>query len=331
MMEAYATTLLFGGLALAALAWIWLIVRAFQERLWWGLGSLVIPPMALMFALRHAQKAIGPLVLVVLSGLVATAPVAYSLAGPGDLQLREKFRQGPKLWSLAGDALQSDAAHQWMEGRAFYMLVGGLIVAALGWIWLLVRAFRSHRRWGLGSLIVPPAGLVFAGLYPRKGIVPLIVCLLGLLVATAPALFTLFVPLDLGPIDTTVDGHRHLTLTGWDRKDYSILNLTPDVVVLQMANPDVTDESLKSLQAMKALQELDLSGTQVTDAGLKILSDLPVLSKLRLARTKITDQGFHDNLFAKESLMQLDVSGTQVGRETVQAWRNARSGRRAMQ
>ena len=98
-----------------------------------------------------------------------------------------------------------------------------------------------------------------------------------------------------------------------------------------MANPDVTDESLESLQEMKGLQELDLNGTQVTDAGLKILKDLPALSTLRLARTKITDQGFHNTLFAKDSLMQLDLSGTKVGRETVQAWRNAKSGRRAMQ
>ena len=128
-----------------------------------------------------------------------------------------------------------------------------------------------------------------------------------------------------------MDGQRHLTLTGWDRKDYSILKLKPDVVVLQMANPDVTDKSLESLQEMQTLQELDLSGTQVTDAGLKILKDLPALSKLRLARTKITDQGFHSTLFAKDSLMQLDLSGTQVGRETVQAWRNAKSGRKAMQ
>jgi hypothetical protein len=217
-----------------------------------------------------------------------------------------------------------------MERRAFYMLVGGLALSALAWLWLLVRAFRQHRRWGLGSLVVPPAGLVFAGVYPRKGMIPLLLCLLGLLVAAAPALFTLFVPLDLGPLETIVDGQRHLTLTGWDRTDYSILKLKPDVVVLQMANPDVTDESLKPLQAMKVLQELDLSGTQVTDAGLKILKDLPALSKLRLARTKISDQGFHDTLFAKDSITQLDLTGTQVRRETVQDWRKARSGRRAM-
>jgi hypothetical protein len=328
-METYAVSLLYGGLALAALAWIWLIVRAFQEKVWWGLASVLLPPLALVFALRHAQKAIGPLVVFVLGSLVMAVPVSYALAGPAELY--DRLREGPRLWSLTESALQSDAAHEWMEGRAFYMQLGGLAVAAVAWIWLLVRAFRQHRRWGLGSLVVPPVGLVFAGRHPRKGAAPLILFLLSILVAAMPALYTLFVPLDLGPLENVVDGQRHLTLTGWDRKDYSILKLKPDVVVLQMANPDVTDKSLESLQEMKALQELDLSGTQVTDAGLKILKDLPALSKLRLARTKITDQGFHSTLFAKDSLMQLDLSGTQVGRETVQAWRNAKSGRKAMQ
>ena len=68
---------------------------------------------------------------------------------------------------------------------------------------------------------------------------------------------------------------------------------------------------------MTGLKELDLNDTQVTDAGLKILKDLPVLRTLRLKNTKITDQGFQDALAEKDSLMQLDLTGTQVSRETV--------------
>ena len=64
--------------------------------------------------------------------------------------------------------------------------------------------------------------------------------------------------------------------------------------------------------------------------GLKVLKDLPVLSDLRLARTKITDQGFHNVLFSKSSLMKLDLRETQVSRETVQAWRDTKPGRRAL-
>ncbi len=263
-MDAYTTQLLYGGLALSALAWVWLIVRAFQVKAWWGLISLLFPPGAFLFAWRHAQHAISPMVLFVLGGLVTAVPMAYSLAGPRDLGLREKLREGPTRWSVTVDALQSDAAHQWMERRAFYMLLGGLLVAALAWSWLLVRAFRQHRRWGVGSLALPPVRLMFAGRYRKQGISPLVLFLIGLLIATSPALFTLFIPLDLGPFETMVDDHRHLTLTGWDRKDYSVLRFKPNVVVLQVANPDVTDESLESLHEVKGLEELDLSGTQVS-------------------------------------------------------------------
>ncbi len=98
-----------------------------------------------------------------------------------------------------------------------------------------------------------------------------------------------------------------------------------------MANPDVTDQTLEHLKGMSALKELDLDNTQVTDAGLKVLKDLPALSALRLKNTKITDQGFQDALAGKDSLMQLDLTGTQVSRETVQTWRKAKDGRRAMQ
>ena len=78
------------------------------------------------------------------------------------------------------------------------------------------------------------------------------------------------------------------------------------------------------------MKDLDLNDTQVTDAGLKVLKELPALSSLRLKNTKITDQGFQEALAAKESLMQLDLSGTGVSRETVKAWREAKTGRRAM-
>jgi hypothetical protein len=330
-MEAHALDLLYAGLAIAGLAWIWLIVRAFQQKAWWGLCSLFLPPLALLFALRHAQKAIGPLVLFILGGLISAAPVFYSVMAPADLGLRDKLSEGPRLLRLAGSTLQSDATHEWMDGRAFYMQLGGLAVAALAWIWLIVRAFRQHRRWGLSSLLLPPVGFVFAVRHPRQGAAPLVLSLLSLLVATVPALNTLYVPLDLGPRDKQVGGQRHLTLTGSDSKDYSDLKLKPDVVVLQMANPDVTDQSLEPLKEMKALQELDLSGTQVTDAGLMILKELPALATLRLARTKITDQGFHKALFAKDSLIQLDLRGTHVSPETAQAWRNGKPGRRVLQ
>ena len=145
-----------------------------------------------------------------------------------------------------------------------------------------------------------------------------------------PPLYRLMVPIDLGPRETVVDGQRHITLTGWDRKDYALLGSKHDVAVLQMANPDVTDQTLEHLKGMNRLEELDLNNTQVTDSGLKILRDLPALASLRLKNTKVTDQGFQESLAGKATLMQLDLRGTQVSRDAVQAWRKAKEGRRAM-
>jgi hypothetical protein len=329
--EGYAINLLSAGLALAVLAWIWLLVRAFQQHFWWGAFSLVVPPLALVFALRHAQKAVAPLVFLVLGGTIVAAPLAYSLIGPVDLKLREKLHDEPKFLSVAKTALESDALHEWMDNRAFYVQLGGLAVAGLAWIWLLIRAFRQDRRWGLSSLIIPPVGLVFAGRHPRRGGLPLALAVVCLLVAGIPALYTVYVPVDRSAREKVVNGEKHLTLTGSDPKDARDLKLKDDVTVLQMAQPDVTDESLEPLRNMKVLKELDLNGTQITDAGLEILKELPALNSLRIARTKVTDKGFRSALLKKESLMRLDVQGTGISRETIQAWRDAKPGRRAMQ
>jgi Leucine-rich repeat (LRR) protein len=153
---------------------------------------------------------------------------------------------------------------------------------------------------------------------------------LAVLIATVPAVYILLVQVDLGPRDRNVDGKRHVTLTGWDRDDYAVLRLLPDVSVLQMANADVTDHVIAGLGGMKNLEELDLNGTQVTDAGLGIIRDLPALATLRLARTKITDKGFRDFLSSKESLMQLDLQHTQVSRDTVKTWRAGNPDRKAL-
>lgn len=98
-----------------------------------------------------------------------------------------------------------------------------------------------------------------------------------------------------------------------------------------MANADVTDDTLEYLKGLDRLKELDVSDTKVTDEGLKVLEALPALAILRLKNTRITDVGFRNSLADKESLQRLDLTGTQVDRETVDAWRKARPGRRAMQ
>jgi hypothetical protein len=216
-----------------------------------------------------------------------------------------------------------------IEQYGVYIELAGVALMVIGWLWLAARAFRHRIGWGLVVLFPPAAP--FYGLWRLPFVRgPMIVLALGLAVVAAPPVYSLLTPIDLGPRDTMVAGERHLTLTGWDRKDYSGLAKRRDVVVLQMANPDVTDATLTYLKGLDQLKELDLSDTNVTDEGLKILKDLPALATLRLKNTKITDAGFTASLAAKESLQQLDLTGTQVDRETVETWRKAKPRRRAM-
>jgi Leucine-rich repeat (LRR) protein len=212
-----------------------------------------------------------------------------------------------------------------------YIVLGGLAVAAIGLLALLIGAFRTRIWWGVGvTLILPLFGPLFAWKHPRRGLPPLAVMLLGVAVGAAPALATRLVPVDLGPRERIVDGELHLTLTGWDRKDYAFLRSKSDAVVLQMANPDVNDATLRYLDGMDGLRELDLSGTQLTDAGLRHLQGLVRLERLRLRGTAITDAGFRESLANLPALKQLDLRHTAIPQDVIDQWKAAGNGRRAL-
>lgn len=219
-----------------------------------------------------------------------------------------------------------------MEIFGFWMIVGGIALAAIAYIWLLAAAFRTRIAWGLACLLFPPSALVFVCVHFRRALAPLVLLLLAGACIGVPYAVNSFAVhfVDLGPYEKMVDGERNLTLTGWDRKDYGVLDARPDTVVLQMANSDVNDQTLEHLRSMTRLRELDLNDTQVTDAGLAVLAALPRLETLRLRNTRITDEGFQKNLAEKESLMELDLQGTQVASKTVRAWKAARDGRKAL-
>ncbi len=161
-MEAYLLIPLFGGLSIVLGAWAWLLVCAFRQGLWWGFVCLIMPPLALWFAARHAQQAIAPLVLVVAGGFLVTAPALYLLVVPAPETLQKTSSHESRLRSLTSKALRSDLVHEWVESRAYFLQVGAIPVIACAWTWLLVRAFRQRRAWGWASLILPPVGLAFA-------------------------------------------------------------------------------------------------------------------------------------------------------------------------
>ena len=133
--------LLVGGLAVAAGAWLWLIARASREGVGWGLGTILLPPLGLLFALRHAQKAVGPLVLFIVGVVSAAGSSVFVTPAALDESRSPGAVSGP--WSAAVAALRSDTAHEWMENRALFYQLGGVAVAATAWLWLIVGASGS--------------------------------------------------------------------------------------------------------------------------------------------------------------------------------------------
>ncbi|UHD17686.1 leucine-rich repeat domain-containing protein [Thiocapsa bogorovii] len=216
------------------------------------------------------------------------------------------------------------------ESHLFMLTSAGFALLVVSWIWVAVVAWRRSRPWGVAVAVIPPVGLLFgaARFHAVRG--PLVMGLAGALLVGGPPVVNRLLPVDLGPRDVLVDGERHVTLTGWDRHDYRVLDGATDVVVLQMANPDVTDETLERLAGMDRLRELDLNDSGVTDAGLARLAGLTRLERLRLANTGITDAGFRAVLMPLPGVLELDLRGTSVSGETLSAWRKAKPGRRVL-
>jgi hypothetical protein len=212
------------------------------------------------------------------------------------------------------------------------LLILGSMVAIGGTIWLLQAAFEVQFFLGVAAVALTPF-LLFMLLHRRRSWAPTVCILVGLGIIASPIAINWFVEtfIPKGPREREVDGEIHLTLTGVKEVDYAYLKSKSNVNVLQMANPDVTDSTLRHLTEMTALVELDLNDTQITDEGLAIVAQLPALEKLRLRGTKITDAGFREHLFDKEQLSELDLTGTAVAGKTVRGWKNLKKGRKALQ
>ena len=67
-----ATALIAIGGIIMLIGGIWLLVVAFQESILWGLGSLFVPFVGLIFAIMHWEKAGKPF-LISLGGFVLYA------------------------------------------------------------------------------------------------------------------------------------------------------------------------------------------------------------------------------------------------------------------
>lgn len=185
---------------------------------------------------------------------------------------------------------------------------------------------------GLAAVV---AGLVWGGLclvaviLRRRGVrrllLPMGLMAAGLVVGGVPVAYqhVYLAVVGFGERERVVQGERMITLTGWDRDDYSLLAERQDVVVLDMGNPDVTDETLRVLAGCDRLRELTLSDTGISDAGLELVARLPALESLRIARTGVTADGVRRLLEAAPRLDRLDVTGVKMPTSILRDWKNA--------
>ncbi|MBX7106328.1 MAG: hypothetical protein K1X57_19780 [Gemmataceae bacterium] len=194
---------------------------------------------------------------------------------------------------------------------SYPLIITGVAAALIGFFWFVGRLFNRSKP------------------FPRGLVAPAVLILVGLAVASAPPVIGKLVPIDLGPRDKMVEGERHLTLTGWDRKDYAFLASKPDTVVLQMANTDVTDATVALLAEYSKLRELDVSDSKITDAGLETIKKLPALTTLYLNRTAVSDAGVR-TLADHATLKVIHLRGTAVTKEAADQFKAGKPGRRAL-
>lgn len=216
---------------------------------------------------------------------------------------------------------------QFNEQTLFAVMIAGLAVVAVGYLWLVVRAFRTGFWWGVATILLGPlGGLVYFLAHFARAAAPLGVMLLGGLVAVAPLVYTNLVPPPKVVVTEEKDGEKRGTLTGATESDLvEYLKANRDLGVLQMAGrKEVTDEVLaEHVRGMPNLRELDVNDTPITDKGLEALASLPKLEALRIARTKATPEGVQTHVLSLKGLKSIDVGGLNVPAKALREWKNA--------
>jgi hypothetical protein len=56
----------------------------------------------------------------------------------------------------------------------------GVALSFVGWLWLVVNAFRQSAMWGIGSLLISPIALIFGLLNFAENKIPLLLCVVGI-------------------------------------------------------------------------------------------------------------------------------------------------------
>jgi hypothetical protein len=80
------TALYFVGLIISLVGGIWILVNAFKTSIWWGLGSLFVPFVSLIFVIMNWQQNKKPFLISVAGAVVILISVFVMGAGGGLMQ-----------------------------------------------------------------------------------------------------------------------------------------------------------------------------------------------------------------------------------------------------
>jgi len=224
-----------------------------------------------------------------------------------------------------------------MSNELGFTLYGiGAIISLIGFLWLLIRAFGVSTLWGVVVLLFGFPAIFFAIVHRKKGLVPLLVILLGgLICGVAFSWNSVFPPkiddkakIEIKPDNGTPPTNKafsqitggKVTLTGAARPEYGRLQEDKTFAVIQWANLDVTDDDAKILAEMKNLKEIDLSNSQITDETAKILQALPTLEIVKIAKTKISP-GAAQKLLELPVLREVDFRNLKVPTAVLREWK----------
>src|SRR5262245_54824483 len=84
--EQTALVLMVCGAAMMLIGFLWLVVRAFGVSTGWGIATLLLPPVGLIFMVVHLKKAAWPVSVMLVGTALGAAPPVANLVNPPKIQ-----------------------------------------------------------------------------------------------------------------------------------------------------------------------------------------------------------------------------------------------------
>ena len=101
--------ILIAGGGLTVLGWLWLLGRAFRASVWWAAGVLVMPPLAVLFLVRRADRAAAPVGAMLLGLMLVGGSLGVNWLNRPSKEAVTQTVDGAAVGTLTG-ATATDAA-----------------------------------------------------------------------------------------------------------------------------------------------------------------------------------------------------------------------------